>query len=312
MCCLRFRRDDLIVRTFKQAKLPKSNISKGERVALQTLKKDNSIIILPADKGRAMVIMNTAEYREKMTNMVGDTNTYTRLSKDPTHKYKNRMINILRKWKRNGSISDKLYWKLYPESEEPPKLYGTPKIHKNNTPLRPVVSSCGSITYNAAKYLASILTPLVGKNCHSIKNTKELVDKLRDLEIPPARKLVSYDVTALFTSVPVDKALEVITERLHADDTLTSRTEMTIPQIVELLDFCLNTTYFIYDGTYYQQTHGATMGSPISPLVANCYLEQFEKVAISTAPHPHHCGYNTWMTHLPYSTNTTWKSSLNT
>ena len=39
--------------------------------------------------------------------------------------------------------------------------------------------------------------PLVGKNCHSIKNTKKLVDKLRGLEIPPAQKLVSYDVTAL-------------------------------------------------------------------------------------------------------------------
>ena len=124
------------------------------------------------------------------------------------------------------------------------------------------------------------------KNCHSIKNTNELVDKFRGLEIPPDRKLVLYDVTALFTSVPVDKALEGITERLHEDDTLTSRPEMTIPQIVELLDFCLNTTYFIYDGAYYQQTHGAAMGSPISPLVDNCYMEQFEKTAISRAPHP--------------------------
>ena len=149
--------------------------------------------------------------------------------------------------------------------------------------------------------------PLVGKICHSIKNTKELVDKLRSLEIPPARKLVSYDVTAIFTSVPVEKALEVITERLQEDDILTSRTEMTISQIVELLDFCLNTTYFMYDGAYYQQTHGAAMGTPISPLVDNCYMEQFEKVAISTAPHPHHCGYDTWTTHSPYFTNTTWK-----
>ena len=70
------------------------------------------------------------------------------------------------------------------------------------------------------------------------------------------------------------------------DDTLTSRTEMAIPQIAELLHFCLNTTYFIYNGAYYQQTHGAAMGSPISPLVANCYMEQFEEVAISTALHP--------------------------
>ena len=98
-----------VVCTIKRVKLMKSNISKGERIAIQTLNKDNSIIILPADKGRAAVIINTTEYREKMTDMVGDTNTYTRLSKDATHKYKNRMINIPRKWKRNGSISDKLY-----------------------------------------------------------------------------------------------------------------------------------------------------------------------------------------------------------
>ena len=151
-----------IVCTIKGANIPKSNISKGERIATQTLKKDNSIIILPAHKGRAAVIMNTTEYREKITDMVGDTNTYTKLSKDAMHKYKNRMINTLRKWKRNGSISDKLYWKLYPKSEEPQKLYWTPKLHKNNTPFRPIVSRCGSITYNAAKYLASILSPPCG------------------------------------------------------------------------------------------------------------------------------------------------------
>ena len=61
---------------------------------------------------------------------------------------------------------------------------------------------------------------------------------------------------------------------------------MTIPQIAKLLDFCLNTNYFIYNGAYYQQRHGAAMRSPISPLVANCYMVQLEKVAISTAPHP--------------------------
>ena len=61
---------------------------------------------------------------------------------------------------------------------------------------------------------------------------------------------------------------------------------MAIPQIVELIDFCLNTTYFIFDGAYYQQTYCAAMRSPISPLVANYYMEQFEKLATSTAPHP--------------------------
>ncbi|KAK2147713.1 hypothetical protein NP493_3394g00000 [Ridgeia piscesae] len=75
-------------------------------------------------------------------------------------------------------------------------------------------------------------------------------------------------------------------QRNYKKMTLSNRTEMTIPHIIELLDFCLNTTYLIYNEAYYQQRHGAAMGSPISPLVANCYMEQFEKVAISTAPPP--------------------------
>ena len=156
-------------------------------------------------------------------------------------------------------------------------------------------------------WLAYLITPFVGKNCHSIKNNKDLVDKLRGLEIPHARKLVSYDVTALFTSVPVDMALEVITERLQEDDTLASRTEMTIPMIVDRDPRLLSEYDLFHIFAGYQQSHGAAMGSPISPLVANCFLEQFDKSAICTAPHPHHCGYDTWTTH-----SRTWKSSLNT
>ena len=115
------------------------------------------------------------------------------VSKDPKHK--NRLINILKKSKVNGSISDELYWNLYPYSEEPTELYGTHKIHKSNTPFRPIVSSGGSVTYNAAKYLAASS----GQELSQHQDTILLVDKQRRLEIPPAQKLVLYDVTALFT-----------------------------------------------------------------------------------------------------------------
>ena len=84
----------------------------------------------------------------------------------------------------------------------------------------------------------------------------------------------------LFTIVPVDEALEVIARKLHEDDNLPSRTELSITQIVELLDFGLNTTYFLYDDVYYQQTHGAAMGLPVPPLVANLYMELFEELAL--------------------------------
>ena len=196
------------------------------------------------------------------------------------------MINILREWKTNKTISDKLYYRLYPTSDLPPKFYGLPKIHKSGTPLRPIVSSIGNITYNIAKYLTQILSPLVGQSPHFIKNSLDFVEKVRNLEVPPGRKMVSYDVTALFTSIPVDKASKVVEDKLQKDLNLRKRCELSVGQLLQLLTFCLNTTYFSYDGTYYKQKHGTAMGSSVSPVIANLYMEDFERKVIATAPYP--------------------------
>ena len=102
-------------------------------------------------------------------------------------------------------------WDSYPTAEETPKMYGLPKMHKANAPLRPIVASRGSITYNAARVLADVLSPLVGKPEHHIQNSGDFVNKVKDLEVPPGQKLVSYNVSALFTSIPVPDAIHYYT-----------------------------------------------------------------------------------------------------
>ena len=91
---------------------------------------------------------------------------------------------------------------------------------------------------------------------------------------------------ALFTSVPVDQALTIIREKLKEDTTLKQRCQLDVEQVIELLGLCLNTTYFVYNNKFYQQTHGAAMGSPVSPIVCDLYMENFEKIALSSAPSP--------------------------
>ena len=179
-------------------------------------------------------------------------------------------------------IEDSLYSRLYTTQEVTPRFYGLPKIHKNTTPLRPIVSTIGSVTYELSKFLTNILSPLVGSTSHHIANTVDFVSKIKDLDLSDQEIMVSYDVSALFTSVPVPKAVEVIKDRLERDDTLKERSALSPSQIADLLQFTLDTKYFVYRGEYYQQTHGAAMGSPVSPVVANLYMEYFEDIAMTS------------------------------
>ena len=143
---------------------PTSNITKQEIQVLAELKKDQERVILTVDKGVAIVIMDKKEYQEKAKALLEDQGTYQALKTDPTGRLKSKMINLLKKIKSEGGIDDILYKKLYPTGAVTPKFYGLPKIHKDGIPLRPIVSSRGSITYEVAKELARILKPLVGSS----------------------------------------------------------------------------------------------------------------------------------------------------
>ena len=110
-----------------------------------------------------MVVMDKQDYIYK-ANQLLNQNTYKVISKDPTTTIKNKLINILRVIKTKTGLGSYSYKAMYPTGCVPPKFYGLPKIHKPDTPLRPIVSSCGSVTYGVAKELAKILKPLVGKS----------------------------------------------------------------------------------------------------------------------------------------------------
>ena len=274
------------VRILKDVKPPKSNITREESVALRDLRSDDSILVLPADKGRATVILNKDSYIDKAKDLLSDSNTYKRLTKDPTPSYRNQIISVLQSLRDSGAIDVPTYRRLYPTSSDVPKFYGLPKIHKSTCPLRPIVSSCGSITYNSAKFLADILSPLVGRSSRHLKNSADLVNKLSDIRINQDECLVSYDVSALFTSVPVDESINIIRDLLINDESLEDRCNLSPEQVTDLLSVCLKTTYFIHNGTFYSQREGAAMGSPVSPIIANLFMEHFENRAISSFATP--------------------------
>ena len=136
-------------------------MSKEELKALKELKMDNNRLTLTADKGVALVVIDKQEYIKKAEDLLQES-SYKKITDDPTAKLKNKLISILKKFKADGGLKDDLYRRLYPTGAVSPKFYGLPKIHKPGIPLRPIISSIGTVTYNTAKELARILKPTGG------------------------------------------------------------------------------------------------------------------------------------------------------
>ena len=293
-----------VVKIVSKSKPPRSNISRAEREAIKALAKDDSIVILPADKGRTSVILNKQDYYNKVKALLDDTNTYEKLTSDPTRAVKNKLIQTLKEWRKEERIPNYLYNQLYPTAENVPKFYGLPKIHKKDVPLRPIVLSIGCVMYDTAKFLAKIMKPLVGHNSHHIVNSEDFVNKIAELEVPPGQKLVSYDVSSLFTSIPINEAIPVVRAKLESDQSLPDRCPLDIAQLSALLEMCLSSTYFTFQGEFYKQKKGAAMGSPISPVVANLYMERSRAELWIPPPPLQLCGIDMLMTRWPRFTKT--------
>ncbi|XP_030764236.1 uncharacterized protein LOC115888610 [Sitophilus oryzae] len=253
------------VNILRTAKAPKSNLSREEHQALKSLNADKDILVLPADKGNATVVMKSEDYRSKIEDLL-EPQTYKLLKKDPTAlivRNTNRLIKA-------SSLPEHLKSKLINSEAQPPRLYGLPKIHKASVPLRPIVSAPGSPTYNLAKYLTTILQPKVGNTNSYVKDSTHFVQKLKDIKLEPSDIMVSFDVVSLFTRVPLGESMDLIKESFP-------------PDIAELFRVCLTGSYFLWNGNYYEQTEGVAMGSPISPIIANFFMERFEEKALESS-----------------------------
>ena len=152
-----------------------------------------------------------------------------------------------------------------------------------------------------AKVIAKVLKPLVEKLPHHIQSTSNFLSNVREVTLLPGECLSSYDVIVLFTSVPIDPALNIIKDLSEKDDTLSSRMVLSVQNIIEPLGFYLHNTYFSFQNKFYEQVEGTAMGSPVGPIVANLYMEHFEGKHLGLPHIPTGIGTGFWMTLVSFN-----------
>jgi hypothetical protein len=84
--------------------------------------------------------------------------------------------------------------------------------------------------------------------------------------------MVSFDVVSLFTNVPIEDSIQLLSKHFEQST-------------LALFKHVLTSTYFSFDGQFYEQTDGVAMGSPLSPVIANFFMEDFENKALSLSLH---------------------------
>ena len=157
-------------------------MTKDEQQALKRLKNDNNIVILPADKGRVTVVMDKTNYFDKMDALVNDKQTYEELKRDPPPVLQRKPNSKILTLKKTDAIDTQRYYRLRCSVPQPPKLYGLPKLHKPGIPMRPIVSFCGSPTYQLSEYLTAILQPLTDKSRRKLQSTENFIDAIDSTE----------------------------------------------------------------------------------------------------------------------------------
>lgn len=155
-----------------------------------------------------------------------------------------------------------------------PQLKGQPKTHKTDIPIRPIVNFRTAPTYKICKYLnRTIKSNLNWESNFSILNTTELVNNIKNINIPDNSYFISFDIKDMYSNIPPRETLTILEQDLRNSNNLNNQQ---IRDIIQLTKTCINQNYFEFNSHFYQQENGLAMGSPLSGLLSDIFMHNLE------------------------------------
>lgn len=203
--------------------------------------------------------------------LLDDTETYSISQNDNTIRIQTEMNEILQHIGRQQQIDRGVVYRCVSHNGVAPRLYALPKIHKDNTPMRPVVSFIKSPTYNSSRLICDILNNIVDKEKYYINNSYMFQEFVVNQRIPDGNILISLDVKSLFTNIPLKLVLEIVNEKWNQ---IKNFTKIVKTSFIKLLKICIKANYFVYEDIIYTQKFGMPMGSPLSPVLGDLVMER--------------------------------------
>ena len=183
--------------------------------AINSLRKNDNIIISKPDKGFGVVLLNKSDYVDKMNKILDDGSKFKRLgpvsSNGNTASIESRLQKRLLDLVKADLMPKGIYDALRPTGLQRPRMYGLPKTPKEGTPLRPILSMTDSSHHELGKWLAGLLRPVLERFLsHCISDLFTFAKTMQNLDIDLNVFMCSFDVSSLFTNVPLDKTTKSV------------------------------------------------------------------------------------------------------
>ncbi|XP_069502378.1 uncharacterized protein [Ambystoma mexicanum] len=264
----------------------RDNLSNSERLALDALQKNTMFLIKPADKGGGIVLWDTTLYSTEVMLQLNNPVFYRRLNHDPTASIGEEIKSLMDHALHEEWIDQDEHQFLIKTSPVTPAFYLLPKVHKNECvpPGRPIVSAINSILEPLSIYADWFLRPFVLHMNSYVKDTTSMINLVSEIYLNTTDLLVTLDVTSLYTSIPQGECLKIMEMFLNRrTDTLL---KVPTPFIMECIRIALTENFFLYEGTFYKQIHGTSMGATFAPDLANLFMDHFENTSIYHPSNP--------------------------
>ena len=223
--------------------------------AINWLRKNDDIIITKPDKGSGVVLLNKSDYVDKMNDILNDQSKFKRLgtvsSNDNTASIVSRLQKRLLDLVKADLMPKWIYDAIRPTGSQRPRMYGLPKTHKEDTPLRSILSMTGSSHHELGKWLAGLLQPGLERfSSHCISDSLMFPKTMQNLHIDSNAFMCSFDVSSSFTKVPLDQTIKICSDALYDDSDL----QPVIPRavFVKSMKSATSSVEFSFDNTYVQ------------------------------------------------------------
>ena len=260
-----------------------NNLTYGEKTALAELQSLQEIIIKPADKGSAIVLMNKDDYLREGYRQLSDEKFYKKVQNDLTATHMTQINVLLNQMFANGEISEKCRDYLGNFKTRTPRFYMLPKIHKGTMPPpgRPIISGNGGPTERISQFVDHFLKEVATKGKSYIKDTTHFLNIIQNHpKVPDNTLMVTLDVKSLYTNIPNSMGLKACSQSLNTHRQGTQNPSNV--SIIRLLRMVLTMNNFEFNGEHFLQVGGTAMGTKTAPNYAITSMNWFEDTYVYT------------------------------